>query len=258
MIATRRMHNVVNARLLFAGAALFGVLTHAHASAYSEAGPFNTAADRGGSGGRWFSGSAQDGYLCSTCHEGGEIPNLTIAGLPEGDLYVPGERYDVEVSWPRTQNRMGAVAEITTLEGEGVGVLTPRTVAELQDDERCPIRAGQTVPQVAVSVRDVMGSQTRKILHMSACGTLRQRYSWLAPNPGVGVIVFNSVFVLGNRSVEPKGDGVFHVRRFFQQTGQPEAISEAKGSCQVGSARGSATYYLLIFAGLFWRRRAQR
>src|SRR5207244_2345573 len=53
-----------------------------HARAFSDVEGFGKPVEQGGGGGRWFTGSATDGFTCGVCHRGGHSPDLNIFGLP--------------------------------------------------------------------------------------------------------------------------------------------------------------------------------
>ena len=125
---------------------------HGTARAYSDPIFFYESLGKGGSAGRWFSGSPADGYACDACHTPRPTLNpkllpplamprteplpagpLIVTGLPK-DGYVPGKTYDIRLSWPDYANRtraqyqagqplghMGVVAELVSETGKDSG-----------------------------------------------------------------------------------------------------------------------------------------
>jgi hypothetical protein len=89
---------------LVAAAAALGVSSRAAAfSNLADYGRYPTADPTllGGGAGRWFTGSPADGYSCEVCHLSPTKYSFPVSytGLPI-DGYVPGEKYDIEMSWP--------------------------------------------------------------------------------------------------------------------------------------------------------------
>ncbi len=210
------------------------LLTPAGALAFSSSGPFASEATVGGSGGRWFTGSVQDGFTCQVCHQGGEEPQLNFQGFPDGGLYFPGEAYNFVVTWPEEENRVGGALEFTDLAGKAVGELSLPPTEDLEASERCDVSVDASIA-TAVSLRPLEEDE-REVLHLARCGTTQLRFTWTAPAEGLGPIEFSSSFVLGNGSGDPTGDGSVAPHRIFQQAGVPEDVSTASSSCSaVGS-----------------------
>src|SRR5690348_3551226 len=83
---------------LLAAFALIALPT-ARVQAFSDPSSFSKAANEGGGGGRYFSGSPLDGYTCSVCHRGGTAPEVNVSGVPLNG-YTPGMAYEIKVDWP--------------------------------------------------------------------------------------------------------------------------------------------------------------
>src|SRR4029078_7978977 len=90
----------------------------------------------GGGGGRWFTGSAADGYDCSVCHAGGDALELDIAGLPI-DGWTPGTSYELRITWADPAAHVSLLAEFARANGDGIGEVDLALEDELLPEERC-------------------------------------------------------------------------------------------------------------------------
>jgi hypothetical protein len=204
------------------------------ALAFSEPSSYSDEANQGGGGGRWFTGSPADGYGCDVCHTGAPSqPNypLYAAGFPEGG-YVPGQTYELQLSWPEfaaqdlavramkgvEPTSMGLVAEFVSESGIGSGVVeVPRKGAE--DAALCifppkgvsaevhGISPGEKVSESSRCESKSLGE--RCVLAVHSCGAQEVRFSWTAPAQYQDVVWFSAGFVATDHlSANPTGDSV--------------------------------------------------
>ena len=106
------------------------------ARAYSDWELFGLETTLGGGGRRYFTGSPVDGYSCAVCHQGGTEPHVQVTGLPLTG-YVPGQMYDVEVSWSDPKVPHALQLELVTKGGVSPGVVLVPDGPALDPRERC-------------------------------------------------------------------------------------------------------------------------
>ena len=179
----------------------------AGAAAFSDPLSYADPAEVGGGGGRWFTGSAADGYSCDVCHEGEPGADLSVSGLPlEG--FVPGTSYEVTLAWPATTQHQALIAEFTDENRLGAGAIELPRPDTLREGERC---AGEQLGFPSSDVHEF--EPGRQLVSVVDCGARFLRFRWTAPVAVAGPVWFNAGFVASNEDATPAGDGVTMVRR---------------------------------------------
>jgi hypothetical protein len=185
--------------------------------AHSDPAMFAEPTELGGSGGRYFTGSPQDGLGCSVCHSGGTVPRVVLEGLPTA--YEPGTRAMVTVSWEQPEvSHADALPAETRCDGDPEGApaawlveLSPRRVLVVQD-----------------------------------CGARAVSFAFTAPE--ARALSFAAAVVRSDSSATAQGDGVLEVRETIWRDGaQPSG-------CALGLSPSPGPMALLL-ALLFVRRR---
>ncbi|MFI5306233.1 MAG: hypothetical protein ACHQ53_02710 [Polyangiales bacterium] len=205
-----------------------------HARAFSDAEGFGKPVEAGGGGGRWFTGSATDGFTCGVCHHGGQSPDLSIFGLPLKG-YTPGTAYEITIDWPGDIENVAFTAEVADRAGQRAGGIRLPPDDELLDSELCaPVEAH-------IGAGEVMELDTRTVLSVPDCGSRRSRFLWTAPVKDVGPVWFSGSLVASNAQGNLDGDGV---RDFAHVIGSPSArdplASRIASGCSVRpNARGN-------------------
>jgi len=162
------------------------LLTVTSARAYGEFTRFGDAPERGGGGGRWFTGAPRDGYLCDVCHADATPLDLHPRGLPE--RYTPGTAYEIEMQMPSPSGGVVALLEVTDAQGASAGALGLVDRSTLAEDEICEPRElaiGATTRLLAPAFPSLTG---RDVIGFSACGATRMRFVWAAPAQDVGTL----------------------------------------------------------------------
>jgi hypothetical protein len=214
--------------------------------AFSQPSYYPRPALLGGGGGRWFTGSAADGFSCRVCHSGGQSWPMHLSGLPELG-YVPGQTYDIRVTWPeftehaelikqapQTPTAMGMehagpdmsiLVELSTANGVTAGAFDMNYTDIAQpsrSDEWCQhlegVPASQlfdtkaTAPDQPVIRCDPQSPDQRCLLAVQVCGAQTLRFWWTAPSTDVGPVWFNAGLVATDQlSADPTQDGVTEV-----------------------------------------------
>jgi hypothetical protein len=207
---------------------LLGLLAAPQAHGFSDAEAFGRPVEEGGGGGRWFTGSAADGYTCKVCHRGGQSPNLDIRGLPiEG--YVPGTAYEITILWPGDAQSVALTTEVTDGVGMRAGTLRLPPQQELRDPELCqPVGAG-------LGAGELIDLPTRSVISMADCGAHRLRFLWTAPTRDEGPVWFSGSLVNSNAKGDVEGDGV---RDFAHVVGSPSSQDALASKIASGVASG--------------------
>ena len=221
-------------------------LLPARGLAFSDPERFLDPARQGGGGGRMFTGSPSDGYTCAVCHTGERPAEAIVRGLPV-DGYVPGQTYDVEVTWPPDGIARAVAVELSGLDNRAAGTSALLSDAELPITGRC----GQNLNGGAAGyVQDVVG---RRVLGLEDCGALALRFRWTAPAEG-GVVLFAGAIVSSDKQGDPQGDGVTELDAVLVPQG--ETLNTSTG-CYAGGSRthGGLTALALLAGALGWRRR---
>jgi len=227
----KRLELVAVAGLVLAGAAGF-----------STPASFSQPVTAGGGGGRWFTGSARDGFGCQVCHEGAAAPLVAVEGVPEA--WTPGSTYTLALEWSVASGAVSFVGELVDAEGDGVGELATPPAELVEDEERC---AGGS-PAVRLE-HDL--EATRTLFAIPACGATRTRVQWTAPDDDDGSVWLHLGVVHGDGSGTPDGDGV----RMLAYEIPSVTAAEASG-CRLGDARGAP--WLLVLVPLHRYRRGPR
>jgi len=244
------------------GAALAAVLLvlcggASHARAFSDAEGFGKPVEEGGGGGRWFTGSASDGFTCGVCHRGGKSPIVNIYGLPLRG-YVPGTAYEITIDWPDDVPNVAFTAEIADRAGQHAGTLRLPPDDELLDSEVCaPVEAH-------IGAGEVVELDTRTVLTTPDCGSKRSRFLWTAPAKDVGPLWFSGSLVSSNAQGNLDGDGV---RDFAHVIGSPSSRDPLASRPAGGVATGCSVHaagvgdawpaYCVLLVVLARRRRAR-
>ncbi len=111
---------------------LHGALPSSAAQAYRLADRFGADIDIGGGGGRYFTGSPQDGYTCGVCHVGAPAPDFELLGLPNPLEYQPGTQVLLELTIGYTPEAINGIAEREIQEEIDEAILARQI--ELQND----------------------------------------------------------------------------------------------------------------------------
>ena len=228
----KRLELVVVAGLVLAGVAGF-----------STPSLFSQPVTAGGGGGRFFTGSARDGFGCQVCHEGAAAPLVAVEGVP--GAWTPGSTYTLALEWSVASGSVSFVGELVDADGHGVGTLITPPAEIVEDDERCA--GGSPAVRLEHDLED-----TRTLFAIPACGATRTRVQWTAPDDDAGPVWLHLGVVHGDGSGTPDGDGV----RMLAYEIPSIATSEAADGCRLGGAPRPA--WLLLLAPLCRRRRRRR
>lgn len=218
-------------------------LTLAGAAGFSTPTSFSQPVTAGGGGGRFFTGSARDGFGCQVCHEGSAAPLVEVTGVPEA--WMPGATYTLALAWSVDSGVVSFVGELVDEEGRGAGTLVTPPAEIVQDEERC---AGGS-PAVRLE-HDL--EATRTLFAIPACGATRTRVQWTAPDDDAGPVWLHLGVVHGDDSGSPDGDGVRMLTHEIPSAG----TAGTAGGCRLG-ATSLATPWLLALVPLA-RRRSRR
>jgi hypothetical protein len=224
------------------------------AHAFSDPVAYSDPVDLGGGAGRWFTGSSADGFGCNVCHTGRAGEDLTISGLPVSG-YVPGQSYEVSITWPPYVQDVALIAEFTNENRAGAGTLELPRPDALKPPELCVAEEGGESPAAIHEAED-----QRQLVSLVDCGAKLLRFRWTAPLMAAGPIWFNAGFVVSNEDAAPTGDGVTLVARPLAPSGSALPTEQIAQGCSTVPRSFHAPPLLwilpLIAAGL--RRRARR
>ena len=191
-----------------AACVLFSLSTALPSHAFSLLDLFEyPASPDGGGGGRYFTGSLRDGMTCEVCHVGGELAEIKVEGFPEG-AYLPGETYEIQVSWASAGDAVATSAEIVDDQGRLLGEYL---AADKAEDGELP-----------VEFFDPDGG--RKIFGASYGEGTSYRMRWKAPKTG-GKAILNLAGVVGDGSGDPTGDAVVVVTQTSISDGETSAAA---------------------------------
>lgn len=223
-----------------------------HARAFSDPVSFSDPVQMGGGGGRYFTGSARDGYGCNVCHAGGEAAEVVITGLPLAG-YQPGTAYEARVEWPATLEHLGLMLEITDRNGVQAGELRLPPQNELPNEERCqPVEDG-------FGAGEIIQSDQRSLLSVADCGAKRVRFLWIAPREARGALRFSGGLVASDGEADSAGDAATQfVHELPMGRGTGALASDIQGGCHAtprSAAGPSTTWTMLLALGLLLRRR---
>jgi len=206
------------------------------AAAYSDHELYDVAAIEGGGDTRYFTGSKADGYGCSVCHTDGTTEEFSINGLPR--TVVPGQRYDLVISWPDRAEPHGLLIELSTSKGHPDVTTIPDAMQPAES--RCDELAGNP------SAIYVLDRGVRRIVGVEPCGASQIAVGFTAGDEPVEIAIGG---VHGNKNDAPTGDRTFE-RRFVVG----DTVEESTG-CSTGGGLG---WGALVLLGLIGRRRARR
>ena len=245
---------------------LVGLSQPAPSQAYETLERFMDPPREAGGGGRLFTGVPRDGYNCRLCHRG--QPNffgLRVEGLPEQG-YVPGQTYEITVSWsdfeafaagaaanptPEYDPTISVVVELGSesrelgagaikidenpprgLESDVLDMMLPqpfRCSYGTAKDQRGVELASLTDGKLTKELLRCAGTKAeqRCILHMRKCGAAALRFDWIAP-PGDAAVWFSAAMVNTiKRSEDPTNDSVItHVVPVQPATSQAKVYEQ--------------------------------
>ena len=209
---------------------------------------FEAPALASGGGGRFFTGSATDGYACSVCHDGGEGPVVQLAGIPRAG-YLPGRVYEFDFYWRPS----GAVSASGVLEILGAfsladaGRITVPPAADLIAEELCGGRP---------AVHIVSTADGRQLGFLDNCPVQRMHVFWTAPDPAVGPVSLNAAFVFANGDGLAVGDPARRIVRLVPEANAPveAAVVEAACSAAPASPRGVPGQVIVVLLIVVLRR----
>jgi hypothetical protein len=226
------------------------------AAAFSAPVAYDDPIDLGGGGGRWFTGSAADGFGCDVCHAGGPAAEIWVSGLPL-DGYVPGSAYELTIAWPPEVQDLALIAEVTDEAAQTAGTLDLPRFDTLQPDELCSPEEGGFP---AYGMHDTLDG--RRTVSIIDCGARRMRFRWTAPAVDVGTVWLNAGFVWSDDSADPTGDGVTMVSRAIDAGRSAVAARELVQGCATGGPAGAprslAVGWVVMACGLLLGARARR
>lgn len=212
------------------------------AQAFSDPERFAEAAAVGGGGGRYFTGSPEDGHTCVVCHGQVEDASATVFGLPVSG-YLPGRTYDVELTWPDDGAARSTLLELVDETGQAAGDVSLLDESETSAAGRC----GQQLEGGSAGYLREVGR--RQVLGLEDCGARSLRFRWTAP--AAGTVIFAGAIVRSNRNGDLDGDGVTELSAVFG----PEGSTLGADGCSAGAAAGGATLPWLLLAVYAVRRR---
>ena len=217
------------------------------ARAFSDPNAYDEATDLGGGGGRWFTGSAADGYGCDVCHQGGTPAELSIEGLPT-DGFEPGASYEIKLRWPAALEDLALVAEFTDETRQSAGAFALPRPEAYTEEELCGIDEG------GAPATDIYPAQDgRTLISVVDCGAHLARFKWTAPSAATGTVWFNAGFVASDADATPVGDGVTMARRALSPVGAATTRTIATSGCQVVDVGSQRSGLVLGFAvALLW------
>ncbi len=239
---------------LVAIAALTVALGPARAHAFSDPGRFDLAADAGGGGGRWFTGSPNDGFTCAVCHGEPDIP-FEVRGLPEAG-YRPGASYELSFDMGLSDGDRGMVLEVTDRDGGAIGTLSLLPDSEIADEERCRAEGGM-LPEGATELQTT--ADGRPLAIARACGARTSRLTWTAPSdPSAGTAWIHAAEVRGNGNGTSVGDRVGVISQSLRVEGAPPPETIVAGGCATTALppEGGWALAMLVLLFLLRRRRA--
>lgn len=198
------------------------------AQAFSDPALFGDGVDKGGGGGRFFTGSRLDGYACSVCHRGGATPTIIVDGIP--DEPVAGTRYELVIHWPDPDVPHALQLELLTASGTSPSV-TIAPAAMLPAASRCD-QAAAGMPALYT-----VDAGIRRIVGVEDCHAASVTVSFVATGEPIELAI-GAVRSDGNGDVE--GDGTFELRTTIGE----RLVATGSGGCNGG--RGDAG----VLAGL--------
>lgn len=231
--------------------ALALLLAPAHAHAFDTYARYDESTLLGGGGGRYFTGSVQDGFTCAVCHTGGLVPDDADveASIPElfVDGYQPGQTYEIRVTLPNT-NASAVALEVVDLIGAGAGTLTLIPDAMQGDPDRCD-REPMMEPVAAAHLVD-LAAGSRQVAVVDVCGADQLRVNWTAPDASTGPVWLNAGIVGADRGGTPLGDGVFVYARVIPSVGDVEVPRRVTSTCEAAPTGPSGSAWLVVIVAM--------
>ena len=198
----------------------------------------------GGGGGRYSAGAPADGFTCAVCHFGGGAPRgveLTIAPDPSVDGYRPRTEYRIELALP-LDGLSAANLEVADFSGRAAGTLATVPVGSQTAADRCVVGD-------AIAAREVE-HEGRRIVGLDACGAIRLRATWVAPETATGPVWLNVGTVWTNEANnEPTGDHTTVFARVIPAFGGTSMSGRVGGGCRGAPGGGGAPPAGLLLAG---------
>ena len=193
------------------------------AFAFSDPALFGQGVDKGGGGGRYFTGSRADGYACSVCHRGGPAPNFVVEGIP--DAPIAGTRYDLVVRWDDPATPHALQLELVTPSGAHPSV-TVTPAASLPAASRCEQKADGAP---AIYTFDVGG---RRIVGVEDCSAALVTVSFVATGEPIELAIGA---ITSDASGTVEGDGTYELRTVIGE----HLVSSGGGGCSTGGTGGA-------------------
>ncbi|MBX3275730.1 MAG: hypothetical protein KF729_36050 [Sandaracinaceae bacterium] len=202
----------------------------------------------GGGGGRYFTGAPADGFTCAVCHFGGAAPRgveLTIQPDPTVDGYRPRTEYRIELALP-LDGLSAANVEVADFSGRAAGTLAAVPVGSQTAADRCVV--GDAIASHEIE------HEGRRIVGLDACGAIRLRTTWVAPETATGPVWLNVGTVWTNEANnEPTGDHTTVFARVIPPFGGTSSAGRVEGGCRAAPGSGGAPLALLIACGALAR-----
>lgn len=214
----------------------------ARAFAFSDPALFGQGVDKGGGGGRYFTGSRADGYACSVCHRGGPTPKFVVEGIP--DAPVAGTRYDLVVRWDDPATPHALQLELVTPSGAHPSV-TVAAAASLPAASRCEQKADGAP---AIYTFDV---GVRRIVGVEDCNAAMVTLSFVATGEPIELAIGA---ITSDASGTVEGDGTYELRTVIGE----HLASSGGGGCSTGGDPGGAGLVGLCGLALVRLRAARR
>lgn len=213
--------------------------------AYSDPQSYPLPVSEGGGGGRWFTGSAADGYGCNVCHDASGSLDLSITGWPAESGYAPTQPSELTLSWPRTVEHVALVLEVVDDAGMRAGTLQLPSFEASTPDERCMREGSEGMTAGALYEAD----DGRQFATVIDCGTHAARVLWTPPAIATGRVWLSGGLVSADDDASAEGD----VSVMFRNPSQPAGTARAavdwtsNAGCQLSPrpGRGSSTALLV-------------
>lgn len=204
------------------------------AGAHSDSARFAEPAELGGSAGRYFTGSPEDGLGCSVCHRGGAPPRVTVDGLPS--VLEPGTPHTVRVAWEDPSESHALVLELVDAEGRHPEV-------ELVDAEDPPAQTRCEGDPNGSPAAWTVDLQSRRVIGVLDCGASEVSLAFVAPD--APELYFAAAIVRSDSSATAEGDGVLELRRTISS-----AVQGGSGCAVVRTHGGASTLLGLLVLAL--------
>ncbi len=216
------------------------------AAAYSDPERFEATPEEGGGGGRFFTGSPQDGYTCAVCHTGGAAPQVAIRGLPRAG-YSPGQLVEVELAFAPGPSSHALALEVLDAAGQSLE-LEPLPEPEITPAERC----GSALDGKRATYLTRAGA--RRVLGVEACEARLARFRFRTTE--TPRILFVGTVLTSDSSATVAGDGVTEITEIVFRDGR--AARAVKAGCSVlpvgqrsaSPADAGSSRSLLLWLGL--------